>query len=109
MYAVVDVAGVDAVSVIDNTAAGAHEAEVPVHGVLVKAEEKVELVAVAVDLLVRDADGEEDVAATDDGLVSVVGIEVEAAADKDAGENVARGCDALTGLTADTHGKIVLV
>jgi len=81
---------------------------VPVGGVLVEAEEKVQLVAVVQDFLFAHSDGEEDMPATDDGLVGIVGVEVEAATYEDAGQNVARGGDALTGLAANCHGEIEL-
>ena len=86
----------------------AHEAHVPVGGVLVEAEEKVQLVSVGQQFFFPDTDGEEDVAAADDGLIGVVGVEVKAAAYEDPGQNVAGGGDALTGLAADSHGEIEL-
>ena len=58
------------------------------------------------------ADGEEGVAAADDGLIGVVGVEVEAAAAEDPGEDVSGSGDALTGGSSDTdaeglcHGRL---
>ena len=50
----------------------------PVHGVLVQAQEQVELVPVAVYLIRAESDEEKYVTTADDGLVGVVGVQVEA-------------------------------
>ena len=55
---------------------------------------------------VAGADGQESVAAADDGLVGVVGVEMEAAPRENAGENVSGGGDALAVLAADADCEI---
>ena len=64
------------------------------------------LVAHAAHRAVAGADGQEGVAAADDGLVGVVGVEVEAAAREDARQNVPGAGDALAVFTADADCKI---
>ena len=73
----------------------------PVHRVLVQAEEKVEPVSVAIHFLVADSDSEEDVAAADYRLVGVVGVEVKTAPDEYPSQDVAWGGDALSGFAAN--------
>ena len=60
------------------------------------------MVAGVGDVVGAGADGEEGVAAADDGLVGVVGVEVQAAAAEDLGEDVAGSGDTLTGGASDT-------
>ena len=45
--------------------------------------------------------------APDDGLVCVVGGEVEATPDEDSGEYVAGGCDTLAGLAPNCHSEVI--
>ena len=78
-----------------------------VHGVLVQTEQEVQLVAVGEHLLVADAKGEEDVPTADDGLVGVVGAEVQPTTDDYASENVAGCGNTLASLTANAHCEIV--
>ena len=73
----------------------------PVHGVLVEAQEQVKFVAVGEDLSIADAHGQEDVPAPDDGLVGVVGAQVQPTADDYPRQNVSRRSDALSRFTAD--------
>ena len=56
--------------------------------------------------VVSVADGQEGVSAANDGLVGVIGIEVEATPREDARKNVSRSGDTLTGFTADPDCKI---
>jgi hypothetical protein len=76
--------------------------QMPVHGGLIQAEQEVPLIAVVEHLLVADTHSQEDMPAPDNGLVGVIRIEVQAAADKDAGENIARGCDPLARSTPNS-------
>src|SRR5439155_2358078 len=59
------------------------------------------VVAHAAHRLLAGADGEERVADADDGLVRVVGVNVEAAAGEQLRQDVAGRRDALAGSTAD--------
>ena len=91
----------DSVAIKDDSRPRAHQSQMPVHRVLVQSQQQIELVAVGIDLLVAGAHGEKDVAAADDGLVGVVGVQVQSAAHEGARENVARGGDSLSGRASD--------
>src|SRR6185436_9746082 len=52
------------------------------------------------------ANGQEGVSAANDGLISVVSVEVQPAPCEDARENVARGGDALSILAANSDREI---
>src|SRR5690242_15731677 len=78
----------------------------PVHGVLVERNQDVELVTHAADGAVAGANGQKRVSAADDGLIGVVGVQIEAAPREDACQNVARGGDALPRFAADPDCKI---
>src|SRR6202043_313902 len=69
-------AGVNLVGVVEAGSAGGEEAEVAVHRVLVEGNEEIEAVAHVGDGIGTGADGEEGVAAANDGLIGVVGVEV---------------------------------
>ena len=97
----------DRVAVEQHPAAMADVALVAVHGVLIQAEQEVQLVAVAEDFLVANAKGEENVATADDGLVGVVGAEMQPTTHDDASENIAGSSYALASFTADAHCEIV--
>ena len=77
-----------------------------VHRILVQRNQHVELVAHAADRAVAGADGQKRVPAANDGLVSVVGVDVQAAPREDAGENITGGGDALAVLAANANCKI---
>jgi hypothetical protein len=79
---------------------------VAVHRVLVERHEHVDLVTLAEDGLVARSERQEDVAAANDGLVGVVGVHVQAAADEDTGENIAGGGDALARRPANAYRKV---
>ena len=96
-------AGVDGVGVEEAGAAGGEEREVAIGGVLIEGDEEVEVAVGGADVVGAGADGEEGVAAADDGLVGVVGVEVQAAAAEDLGEDVSGSGDALTGGASDTN------
>ena len=54
------------------------------------------------------ANGEKSVAAANDGLIGVVGVEMEAAATEDLGENVAGSGDSLASCSSDANSKGLL-
>src|SRR5262249_39683778 len=99
-------AGLELVGIIDHARAGLHQAQVAVHRVLVEGDEHVELVAHAAHRLIAGPDGQESVAAADDGLIRVVRVYVQAAPPKDAREVVAGAGDALPVSTANADCKI---
>ena len=100
------VSGRDGVRVVDRAPPGSEVAQVPGHGVLVQGQQKVEPVAVRADFAVADPHREEDVAAPDDRLIGVVGVEVQPATDERAGEDVAGSGDALPGGASDGDGEV---
>ena len=81
---------------------------VAVHRILVQAQQQIQLVAVAENVLLGNAEGQENMAAADDGLIGVVGAEVQPAADHDAGQNIAGGGDTLSRFASDAHCEIVI-
>ena len=95
-----------AVLVVQHRCAGAHEPQVPVHGVLVERDEHGEIVAHAADGLFAGADGEEGMAAADDGLVGVVRVDVQATAGEQFRQDVARRRHALSGGSADADCEV---
>ena len=95
----------DGVSVVDDGAAVGEQAQVAVHGVLVQRDEEVHRVALVGHLVHPGADGQEGVAAADDGLIGVIGVQVQPAPAEDECEDVARCCHALAGCAANAEGK----
>src|SRR5213083_2021370 len=83
--------------------------QVPIHGVLIERNKHVDLVAHVADRAVTRANCQESMAATDDRLVSVVGVEMQPAPRKDERENVPSGSDPLAVLTANTDCEINFV
>ena len=99
-------ARLDFVVVVDHASASLQQTQVAIHRVLVERDEDVDLVAHAADRRVAGPNGEESVAAANDRLVGVVGVEVQAAPREDAGQNVSGGGDALTVLATDPDREI---
>jgi hypothetical protein len=95
--------GVDLISVVEAGGAGGEEAEVTVHRVLVQRDQEVEAVAHVGDGVGTGADGEEGVAASNDGLIGVIGVQMKATAAEDFCEDITGGGDALAGCTSDTN------
>jgi len=106
LNALVGVAGFDRVAVKEHAGARAHQPQVSVHGVLIQAQEQVQPVPVAVDVLVADTDGEKYMSASNDRLIGVVRVQVKTAGDKHAGEDIAGGRDPLPGCAANAESKI---
>src|SRR5213078_1333518 len=82
--------------------------EVPIHRVLIKRDEHVDLVAHVEDRPVAGANGQESVAAANDRLVSIVSVEMQPAPRKDKRENVASGGYPLAVLTPMPTAKSIL-
>ena len=72
-----------------------------VHRVLIEADYQVDDIAMGANLAVAATDGEEGVAAADDGLVGVVGVHVDAPTSKQASEDVPRSRNTLSSSAAD--------
>src|SRR2546428_12242489 len=96
----------DRVAVEQHGRARLHQPQVPIHRVLIQRQEHVELVAVTQDRLVTRTEGQKNVAATNDGLVGVVRIDVQPAADEDARQDVAGSGDTLARRAANADGKV---
>ena len=80
-----------------------------IHGVLVQRDQQVDPVAHVGDFLRAGANGQKGVATADDGLVGVVGVQMQAAAAEDLRENVARSGNALTGGAPMPRAKVCLI
>ena len=106
LNAVGGLAGRDFFAVVNGAGAGFQQTQVTIHRVLVERDEDVDLVPHVAHGRVARADGQERVPAADDRLVGVVGVEVEPAPRKDAGENVAGGGDALAVLAPNPDCEI---
>jgi len=96
----------DVVAVVHGNGTRSQQTQVLVHGVLVQAQQQVELVAVAVLHFFRHTEGQEDVTASHDGLVRVVRVQVQAAPHEYPREDVPRRCYPLSSLASDGEGKI---
>jgi len=95
----------DGFGVVNAGASAGQQAQVPVHGVLVQGNQQIEVIAHVGDFFRAGANGEKGVAATDDGLVGVVDVQVQAATAEDFGENVAWRGNALTGRASYTNSE----
>ena len=79
-----------------------------IHGVLIERNQQVDPVAEAGDPLRTGADRQESMSAANDGLIGVVGVQVQAAPREDPGEDVARGGDALSRGASDGYREGML-
>src|SRR5438445_12748708 len=80
--------------------------EVPIHRVLIKRDEHIDLVAHVEDRPVAGANGQESMAAANDRLVSVVSIEMQPAPGKDKRCDVASGGYPLAVLAANANCEV---
>lgn len=106
LHAVGRCSGLDLVAVVKYPRAALHQFQMAIHRVLIERHQNVELVAEAQDRLVAGPEGQKDMAAADDGLIGVVGVEVKSAPDEDGGQDISRRRDSLPGGAADADGKI---
>src|SRR5207253_9991033 len=83
--------------------------QVSIHRVLIERNEHVDLVAHVADRPVAGANRQKSVAAANDRLVSVVGVEMQPAPRKDERENVPSGSDPLAVTTANADCEINFV
>ena len=79
-----------------------------IHGVLVQRDQQVDAVTHVGDLFRAGANRQKSVAAANDGLIGVVGIQVQAAPAEDLCEDVARSGDTLSGRASDADSKGLL-
>src|ERR1700677_5157114 len=79
------------------------QAHVPVHSVLIERNQQVEFAVGGADLVRAGADGQEGMAAANDGLIGVVDVEMEAAAAEDLRKNIAGSGHTLTSGASDTY------
>ena len=77
-----------------------------IHGVLIQAKEQVEFVAMVFNWPVTHAHEKQDMSATNNRLVSVIGVKMQSAAYEDSGKNVTGGCYALAGFTSDGENVV---
>src|SRR5215467_7036093 len=77
-----------------------------VHRVLVQGDQHVVFIAHAAHGAIAGADGEKRVAPANDGLVGVVGVNVEATAGEDARQNITSARDALPVFTTNPNCKV---
>ena len=96
------------VRIVDARSAGSEQPQVAVHGVLVERNEQVDPVTHVGDLLRARSNGQKSMAAANDGLIGVVGIQVKAPSTENLCENIARRGDSLTGRSSDTDSKGLL-
>ena len=104
--AILRLSWLDYVAVVDHGAPRFHDPQVSVHGVLIQANQQIQLISVAEGFLIADSNGQEDMSTSNNGLKRIVRIEVKAAPDEDSGKYVARSCDALPGGASDGEGEI---
>ena len=76
-----------------------------IHGVLVQRDQQIEAVTHVSDFFWAGANGQKSVATSNDRLIGIVGIQMQAAAAEHLCEDVARGGNTLTGGASDTDSK----
>ncbi len=101
-------AGLDRVGIEDTRGTGSEQLQVAIHAVLVKRNEQVDSVTHVGDLIRTRANGQKRVAAANDGLIGVVGIQVKTTPAEDFRENVARRGHTLPSCASDTDSKGLL-
>src|SRR4030095_13898638 len=101
-----DLAGFDLVAVIENGRARLHQSEVPIHRVLIEGNQNVELVTESENRFIAGAKREENVAAANDRLVRIIGVQVQPAADEYSRQDIAGRGDSLTRCAADCNREI---
>src|ERR1700745_2425995 len=83
--------------------------EVPIHCVLIQRNEDTDFVAHVTDRPIARANCQERMAAANDRLVSVVGVEMQSAPRKNKRQNVSSGSDPLAVLAANADCEINFV
>src|SRR5207248_845031 len=95
--------------IVNCACAALQKMQVPIHRVLIERNEYFDLVTLVADRPNASAKCQKSVPATDDGLVSIIGVEMQSAPRKDQRENVPSGSDPLAVLTANADCEINFV
>src|SRR5262249_53548387 len=95
--------------VVNRARAVLQKMQVPIHRVLIERNEHVDLVAHVTDGPIARANGQKSMTATDNRLVSVVGVEMKTAPRKNKRENVPSGSDPLTVLAPNSDCEVNFV
>src|SRR5205807_9347724 len=90
------VSGRDFIFVVNGARAALQQMQVPIHRVLIERNEDVNLVSHVADGSIAGANCQKGVAAANDRLVSVVGVEMQSGPSKDEREEIHSGRDPLT-------------
>src|SRR4030095_16312964 len=98
--------GLDFLVVEEGASTRLQQAEMTIHRVLIEWNEHVDLVTHVAHGRIAGANGEESMPTPNNGLVGVVGVEMQAAPGKDAGQDVSRGRDALTVLATYSNCEV---
>src|SRR4030095_7273318 len=101
--------GRDLLFVVNRACAALQKMQVPIHRILIERNEYIDLVTHAADGPIARANCQKGVTATDNRLVSVVGVEMHSAPRQDNRETVRSGSDPLAVLTANADCEINFV
>src|SRR5207249_10040282 len=101
--------GRDLLFVVNRTCAALQKMQMPIHRVLIERNECIDLVTHGTDGPIARANCQKGMTATDNRLVSVVGVEMQSAPRKDKRENVPCGSDSLAVLTANADCEVNFV
>ena len=71
------------------------------HGVLVERQQQIQLISMIKHLLIRHSHREKNMAASNDGLIGIVGVQMKPPAHKDPGQNIAGRSNSLPGCTSN--------
>src|SRR6267142_3603747 len=80
----------------------------PGHRVLIETQQQIQLVSMSEHFPIRHSHREKNVTASNDGLISIVGVQMKAPADENSGQDITGCCDALSGCTSNAQCKIKL-
>src|SRR5215472_2980989 len=100
--------GLDGVAVIDGGRSGAEQPEMPIHGVLIQRNQKIDPVSKTGHVFDSGTDGEKRVTATNDGLIGIVGEKMEAPAGEYLSEDIAWGCHTLSRRASNGNSEGIL-
>ncbi len=106
LHAVRAFARLDLVAVVEDGGTRPHESEMAIHGVLIERYHDIDLVAETEHGFIAGPQREKNMPAADDGLVGIVGVQMQPAAHENARQNIARRGDTLACGTADRDREI---
>src|SRR5437016_8545215 len=84
-------ARLDGISVVNNRGARRHQTQVPIDGILIERNQQIDAIAEACHFLNSRANREQRMPASNDRLIGVVRIQVEATPCENLGKDVSRG------------------